>query len=112
MGPAFLHRSRRRPLQGDLGGIGLNSYRNISSVRNTAFRCDGVLVTAFAGRVAAVTGAASGIGRALACELAARGAALALSDIDDEGLAETVNRCAAGARVTSARVDVGDRDAV
>jgi butyryl-CoA dehydrogenase len=48
----------------------------------------------------------------LACELAARNAALALADIDDEGLAETVSRCAVGAKVTSARLDVGDRDAV
>jgi len=69
-------------------------------------------VTPFAGRVAAVTGAASGIGRALACELAARGAALALADINDAGLAETISRCAGGAKVTSARVDVGDQDAV
>ena len=44
----------------------------------------------FRGRVAAVTGAASGIGRALARELAARGAHLALADIDSGGLAETV----------------------
>jgi butyryl-CoA dehydrogenase len=69
-------------------------------------------VTAFAGRVAAITGAASGIGRALACELAARGAALALADIDDEGLAETVSGCAGGGKITAALVDVADRDAV
>ena len=43
----------------------------------------------FSGRVAAITGAASGIGRALADALARRGAHLALSDIDDAGLAET-----------------------
>jgi butyryl-CoA dehydrogenase len=67
----------------------------------------------FAGRVAAVTGAGSGIGRAVAAELARLGAHLALADIDDAGLAETVSRCAAhGNRVTSEHLDVADRAAV
>jgi butyryl-CoA dehydrogenase len=67
----------------------------------------------FDGRVAAITGAGSGIGRALARELARRGAPLALSDIDDVGLAETVTLCeGAAVKVTSARVDVADRAAV
>src|SRR4051812_20954027 len=65
------------------------------------------------GRVAAITGAGSGIGRALANELARRGAHLALSDIDEVGLAETVAQCeGAGVKVTSQRLDVADRDAV
>ena len=42
----------------------------------------------FKDKVAVITGAASGIGRALALDLAARGAKLALSDIDADGLAE------------------------
>src|SRR5437016_3233775 len=67
----------------------------------------------FQGRVAAITGAGSGIGRALATELARRGAHLALSDIDEVGLAETVAQCeGAGVKVTSQRLDVADRDAV
>ncbi len=65
------------------------------------------------GRVAAITGAGSGIGRALAVELARLGTHLALSDVDEVGLAETVARAEGmGVKVTSARVDVADQDAV
>ena len=46
----------------------------------------------FAGKVAVVTGAGSGIGQALAVELARRGAKLAISDVDTEGLARTEER--------------------
>ena len=67
----------------------------------------------FRGRVAAITGAGSGIGRALAQDLARRGTHLALSDIDEVGLAETVALCEGhGVKVTSQRVDVADRAAV
>ena len=67
----------------------------------------------FDGRVAAITGAGSGIGRALAKELARRGAHLALSDIDVDGLAETVTLCEGrGIKVTSQSLDVADRAAV
>ncbi len=67
----------------------------------------------FRGRVAAITGAGSGIGRALAAALVRRGAHLALSDIDDTGLAETVAACEGfGVSVTSRHVDVADRAAV
>ncbi|MDW3212484.1 MAG: SDR family NAD(P)-dependent oxidoreductase [Ilumatobacteraceae bacterium] len=67
----------------------------------------------FGGRVVAITGAASGIGRALAIDLARRGAHLALSDIDPDRLAETVAMChGSGTEVTSAMVDVADREAV
>ena len=64
-------------------------------------------------KVAVVTGAGSGIGRQLAFELARRGARLAVSDVDEAGLAETADRARAlGAQVHSARLDVADRAAV
>ncbi|MES2178268.1 MAG: SDR family NAD(P)-dependent oxidoreductase [Gemmatimonadota bacterium] len=66
-----------------------------------------------AGRTAVVTGAASGIGRALAASLAHRGCNLALADVDESGLTETaVLVGAAGVRVSMHRLDVADRDAV
>jgi NAD(P)-dependent dehydrogenase (short-subunit alcohol dehydrogenase family) len=65
------------------------------------------------GKVAVVTGAGSGIGRQLAFELARRGARLAVSDVDEAGLAATADRARAlGAEVFGARVDVSDRAAV
>lgn len=62
-------------------------------------------------RVAVVTGAGSGIGRALTQMLTRDGAHVAAADIDDKGLAETQTSCRPG-RVTPYRVDVADRDAV
>ena len=44
----------------------------------------------FSGKVALITGAASGFGKALAQELAQRGAKLVLADYNEDGLAETV----------------------
>jgi short-subunit dehydrogenase len=67
-------------------------------------------MTAIRGAAAAVTGAAGGIGRALALELAARGCDLALADRDEAGLqavAAEINR-RHKQKVTVHRVDVGD----
>ena len=67
----------------------------------------------FTDKVAAITGAGSGMGRSLALELARRGAHLALSDIDESSVANTATACRAlGVRVTAQRLDVADRDAV
>ncbi|TVR02506.1 MAG: SDR family NAD(P)-dependent oxidoreductase [Deltaproteobacteria bacterium] len=65
------------------------------------------------GRVVAVTGAGSGIGAALAGELAREGAVLALSDVREEALAVVAGRLReAGAQVHDMVVDVGEADAV
>jgi short-subunit dehydrogenase len=66
-------------------------------------------MTAINGAAAAVTGAASGIGRALALELAARGCDLALADRDEAGLRTVAAEIAKGyqRKVTVHRVDVG-----
>lgn len=66
----------------------------------------------FAGRTAAITGAASGIGRALALALADEGCNLALSDVQVDELEETARRCGGSVKVTCTTVDVADRDAV
>jgi short-subunit dehydrogenase len=65
-------------------------------------------------KVVVITGAGSGIGRALAVNLARRGSLLALSDVDETGLADTVAQAGrAGApAVRSDRLDVADRDAM
>ncbi len=65
------------------------------------------------GKVAAITGAASGIGRALATELAAEGMMLALADRDAAGLDQTVQLVGrAGATASRHVVDVADEPAV
>jgi short-subunit dehydrogenase len=67
-------------------------------------------MTTINGSAAAVTGAASGIGRALALELAARGCDLALADRDEAGLQQVAAEIgkAGGRKVTTHRVDVAD----
>ena len=70
-------------------------------------------MTDIRGKVAVITGAGSGIGQALAYDLARRGAKLAISDVDEVGLAETAKQLRViGAPVHTARLDVTDRPAV
>jgi NADP-dependent 3-hydroxy acid dehydrogenase YdfG len=72
-----------------------------------------VHMEAFAGKVAVITGAGSGIGQALALELGRAGAKLAISDVDLEGLALTEEQLKAiGAPVKADRLDVTERAAV
>src|SRR5258708_32866729 len=63
------------------------------------------------GSVAVVTGAGSGIGRALAVELASAGAQLALADVNRAGLEET-SKMLGQAKVKTYVVDVSDVSAV
>ena len=67
-------------------------------------------MTAIPGSAAAVTGAASGIGRALALELAARGCDLALADRDEAGLQQVAAEIARDGKrkVSTHRLDVAE----
>jgi NADP-dependent 3-hydroxy acid dehydrogenase YdfG len=64
-------------------------------------------------KIVAITGAGSGIGRALAVRAADLGAIPAISDVNDAALAETASLVSAKQpRVHTAHVDVGQRDAI
>lgn len=70
-------------------------------------------MTVINGSAAAITGAASGIGRALAIELAARGCDLAIADRDEAGLAATAAELArSGRKVTTHKLDVSEPDRI
>lgn len=66
----------------------------------------------FRGKVAAITGAGSGIGRALAEALSRQGCAVALSDVDEAGLAATAASVSRDVEVTTRRVDVSNAQQV
>jgi NAD(P)-dependent dehydrogenase (short-subunit alcohol dehydrogenase family) len=62
-------------------------------------------------RTAIVTGAASGIGRATAVQLAEQGATVVATDIDGDGVRKTADELAdAGAETASYELNVADRD--
>ena len=65
----------------------------------------------FDGKVALVTGAASGIGRATALRLASEGAKLLLADINEDGLEETVAMLGETAESRTSTLNVSDSSA-
>ncbi|GJF09173.1 oxidoreductase [Mycolicibacterium cyprinidarum] len=68
------------------------------------------MIRNFEGKVAVITGAANGIGRALALGFAAEGMQVVAADIDESGAMETVARIGSGA--VARRVDVSDAESV
>lgn len=84
------------------------TWRNITNARPAL-----PLTFPLKGGVAVVTGAASGIGAALAMVLAARGCGLALADVNTAGLRDTAAQARSqGVTVSEHRLDVADADAV
>lgn len=70
-------------------------------------------IKSFDAKVAVITGGGSGIGQALACQLASKGCDLALVDVNREGMQETKKRLSGtGVTVTTHLADVSDEQAM
>jgi NAD(P)-dependent dehydrogenase (short-subunit alcohol dehydrogenase family) len=67
----------------------------------------------FSGKVAVITGGASGVGRAIAAKLASEGAKVVIADVDAESTAKTRDELAGqGLKVDGMEVDVTDAGSV
>ncbi|MCM3884056.1 SDR family oxidoreductase [Frankia sp. R82] len=85
----------------------------MSTIQGSAIQGSAIQGSAIQGKVVVITGAGSGIGRALALGIARRGGILALSDVDERSLADTAALAKAiGTDVHTTRLDVSDRAAV
>lgn len=74
---------------------------------------NGAMAFDHGGRVAFITGAGAGIGRATALRLASEGAAIVVTDVADEAAAETVRQVEGlGGRAVAAHCDVRDRASI
>jgi len=73
-------------------------------------------VESFAGKLAVITGGGTGMGRELAKQLIAEGCDVAICDVIDDNMAETVKLCEAeapqGIRITAHRCDVSNEEDV
>lgn len=92
-----------------------SDYHKLHSLENLCRwpKLKGKTMKNFNNKVAAITGAGSGMGQQLAVLLAKAGCHLSLSDVNEKGLAETVALVKPhNVRVTSKKVNVADRDEV
>lgn len=99
------HQARLHPILASVSG----AFHDLFGIR----RSKNLVTSSFSGKLCVVTGAGSGIGRALAISLARQGASLALSDINEQGLAETARLIGETRNASRAdRLDVADAGAI
>lgn len=94
-------------------GLSLHNLRVLKESRTSSIRFLSNNMSSLKDKVIAITGAASGIGRAVAQECAGRGANLALADVQEEALEQAAEELRAqGAKVIATVVDVADSECV
>ena len=104
--------AQKGPSRTVLAGPAANDLNAATRTTRPALRAGSARrMSYYRNKVAVITGAGSGIGRELARLLAAQGARLAISDIDDAGLAATRQLCG-NAEVRTYRLDVSKREQV
>ena len=90
--------------------IDIVNYKKSIYSRCTKIKDNHNFMKNFKNKVAAITGAGSGIGQQLALLLAKAGCHVSLSDVNEQGLAKTVELLqGSNVRVTTKKLDVSDR---